>query len=116
MTELLEPLFPTSAVTGPIFILAGFLMQKFPPKKVNMLYGYRTESSMRSQERWDFAQKYSSREMIKLGVLLLLSSGLGLIVDVSKKVAVFVGLGFLILVAVVLIVRTEKAIKSRFPE
>ncbi|MEP1097114.1 MAG: SdpI family protein [Cyclobacteriaceae bacterium] len=114
--ELLNSLLLSSAITGPIFIIAGILTSKFPPKSINSLYGYRTASSMQSQERWDFAQKYSSVEMIRLGILLTVSSTLGLIVDFGEVTAVLIGLGFVLLVAVLLIVRTERAIKSRFPE
>ena len=33
----------------------------WPPKKINMTYGYRTTRSMKSQSAWDFAQKYSAK-------------------------------------------------------
>ena len=44
-------------------------MQKFPAKKRNMLYGYRTTSSMKSQESWDVAQAYGARESMRLGAI-----------------------------------------------
>jgi len=46
-----NPLFLIPSTSGLIFILAGFIMLKFPPKKINSLYGYRTSSSMKNQER-----------------------------------------------------------------
>ena len=39
----------------------------WPPKKINMTYGYRTTRSMKSQSAWDFAQKYSAKWMNGLG-------------------------------------------------
>lgn len=39
----------------------------WPPKKINMTYGYRTTRSMKSQSAWDFAQKYSAKWMTVLG-------------------------------------------------
>jgi hypothetical protein len=101
-------------LVGPIFIVAGLIMIKFPPKKINGLYGYRTPSSMKNQERWDFAQRYSANEMIKLGGLLLLSSSVGLIFQPSSSISAVIGLGFTIIVVVILIVRVERAIKNRF--
>lgn len=97
-----------------IFMLIGILMLVFPPKKINGLYGYRTSASMKSQERWDFAQKYSAKEMIKLGGLMSLFSFVGFIYRPSESMATIIGVGLAIAIAVILIVRVEKAIKKRF--
>jgi hypothetical protein len=63
-----NPLFIIPFLTGIIFSAAGSITLRFPPKKINSLYGYR--SSMKSIERWNFAQEYFSKEIIKLGVIL----------------------------------------------
>ena len=55
-----NPLFLIPVMTGVIFIVAGWIMMKFPPKDINSLYGYRTKNSMKNKERWAFAQKYSA--------------------------------------------------------
>ena len=109
-----NPLFLIPSSSGIIFMLAGFLMLKFPPKKINGLYGYRTLSSMKNQERWDFSQKYSSIEMIKLGALLTLSSIFGLIFNLDGKIGMFLGLTLMILMVVFLLIRVERAIKNKF--
>jgi len=54
-------------------------MYKFPPKKINSIYGYRTASSMKNQLRWDFAQLYASKQMIKYGLLLSMVGLIGLV-------------------------------------
>lgn len=59
---------------GAVFIIAGIILSLFPPKKINSIYGYRTASSMRNKETWDQANKYSSRLMIILGIVILLIS------------------------------------------
>ncbi len=109
-----NPLFLIPFSSGVIFILAGFIMLKFPPKEINHLYGYRTKSSMKNQPRWSFAQKYSSIEMIKLGVLLTLSSCIGLLYRPETMMAMIIGLGLMILFVVILMFRVEKAIKQKF--
>jgi uncharacterized membrane protein len=85
-------LFLIPIITGPIFVIAGIIMLKFPPKKINSLYGYRTFSSMKSQERWNFSQKYSAQELIKLGFILTLSSLIGLVFDLNENLGIVVGL------------------------
>src|SRR5690606_3402075 len=102
--------------TGPIFIIVGFLLLKFPPKTINGLYGYRTPSSMTSQERWDFAQKYAAKEMIKLGALLTISSFIGLIFTIGHNTAIYLGLALLIAGVIILLVRVERAIKKEFAD
>ena len=107
-------LFLIPILTGPVFVIAGIIMVKFPPKKINSLYGYRTFSSMKSQDRWDFSQKYSARELIKFGFFLTLSSLIGLVFDLSENIGILIGLGFMLIAIISLIVKIENAIKLRF--
>lgn len=78
MMEWIDNLNQLPIITGTILLIAGAVMYQFPPKKVNIFYGYRTMNSMKSQERWDFSQKFSAKELIKIGLLLLPVSLLGL--------------------------------------
>ncbi|MEX2380383.1 MAG: SdpI family protein [Vicingaceae bacterium] len=101
---------------GSIFMLAGVVMIVFPPKKINSLYGYRTSASMKSQERWNFAQKYSAKEMIKLGGISILTSAIGFVYQPNENIITIISVGLALLIAVVLIVRVEKAIRKRFSD
>jgi uncharacterized membrane protein len=112
--DFLNPIFLIPATTGPFFILMGIIMLKFPPKNINSFYGYRTISSMKSKERWDFSQRYSAWLMIKTGAVLSLTSVLGFFVSTSEAIGTLLGMGILIAYAVFLIVRTENAIKEKF--
>jgi uncharacterized membrane protein len=109
-----NPLINITFFGGLIFIIAGFILYKYPPKKINSLYGYRTTSSMENQKKWDFAQNYSSKEIMKLGFLLLISSLLSLITNFDNLINMFIGLGLMILIVIVLLLRVEKAIKIKF--
>ena len=112
MTE--NPLFFIPTSSGLIFIIAGIILLKFPPKKINGIYGYRTSSSMKDQTRWDFAQIYSSKEMIKIGLLLALFGLIGLIYHPNEKTGMILGMGFLISMVVLILIRVELAIKKKF--
>lgn len=57
---------------GPMMLVLAFLFKRFPPKKINYWYGYRTPRSMRSQEAWDFANQYSSNALVGVCVLTCL--------------------------------------------
>lgn len=91
-------------------------MFKFPPKKINPLYGYRTNSSMKNQSRWDFAQRYSSKEMMKIGFVLMITSIIGFITNFGSLTNLFLGLGLMVLTMIILFIRVEKAIKTKFDD
>jgi len=69
---------------------------------------------MKSQERWNFAQAYSANEMIKLGSLLLVTSFLGLALNLDEEIEIAIGLSMMIMMVALLFVRTEKAIQQKF--
>lgn len=92
MGKIIEnPIFIIPVITRFVFIVAGLIMLKFPPNKINFLYSYRTNSSMKSQEIWQFAQKYSAREMSKLVVYLLSVVYLDLYLIMVKLKVSFLG-------------------------
>jgi uncharacterized membrane protein len=64
-------LFLISSSFGLIFLIAGVIQFKFPPKKINDLYGYRTKRSMKNIEIWNYAQKYSSKILIIYGSIYI---------------------------------------------
>lgn len=100
---------------GIIFILSALIMLRFPPKKINHFYGYRTPNAMRNQQTWDFSQKYSSIKMLQLGIFLFVVSFLNLVVSISYEISVYLGLGFSILGCIYMFIVTENAIKKKFP-
>lgn len=112
MTE--NPLFIIPVSSGLIFIIMGFIILKYPPKKINGIYGYRTGSSMKNQERWDFAQIYSAQEIIRLGIILALLGLIGLIYFPNEGIAVALGIGLLLSTVIILLIRVELAIKKKF--
>ncbi|MCR9183073.1 MAG: SdpI family protein [Flavobacteriaceae bacterium] len=112
--DFTNDLFLISGTLGFISIITGFILLKFPPKNINFLYGYRTKSSMKSKERWDFAQSYSAKLMIKGGVLYLGLGVLGLFLNLSHIPNVSIGIGTLLLGCIYLIVKTELKLKQKF--
>lgn len=56
-------------LVGIICIVLGFIFKAFPPRKINHIYGYRTILSMKNQEIWNEAQKYSANTFIIFGFI-----------------------------------------------
>ncbi|MFC7357740.1 SdpI family protein [Jejudonia soesokkakensis] len=50
-----------------LFILIlGIIFQKYPPKKINHFYGYRTRRSMANQVIWKAANTYANRFLVRI--------------------------------------------------
>jgi len=49
----------------------GWLFIHKPPKKINSIYGYRTSRSMKNEETWEFAHRYSGKLWYGLGWIML---------------------------------------------
>ena len=107
--------FTMLVMVGGIFIIVGMLTYVLPPKKINFLYGYRTMNSMKSKEKWDFAQKYSSRLLVFIGLILAATSGIGLFYSYSEKVDFGIGMGIVLCSVLYLFFQTENALKKNFP-
>ncbi|MGL2965413.1 SdpI family protein [Flavobacterium sp. XGLA_31] len=102
-------------LTGVIFVIAAGISLRFPPKKINHLYGYRTGNSMKNQQVWDFSQKYSCIKMLQGGFFLVAFSFLGMVLHPGEKQQVIIGIALSVLVCVYLFWTTERAIKKNFP-
>jgi len=50
-------------------LVVSFIFLKYPPKKINHLYGYRTKLSMANQEIWKVANDYSAKLMVKITLI-----------------------------------------------
>lgn len=87
-------------------------MFQFPPKKINSFYGYKTPLSMKNQENWDFAQRFASKEMMKLGLVLAAFCGLAFVTDFSNSTNLILGLFLAVIVIFIFFLRVEKAIRK----
>lgn len=79
-----------------------------------MLYGYRTPSSKKTQERWNFAQNYGAKTMIIAGVILLICGLLGFVFYPSEKTGTLIGISILVIVVIGMFSRVEGALRKKF--
>ena len=108
----MEKLTLVPNLTGAIFIMAGLVMLIFPPKKINNLYGYRTQRSMRTIENWNFAQRLCAKLLLIAGSLLSLIGIGGIVFGLNEKIIDSFGLISMIIFAIILIIITEIRIKK----
>lgn len=109
---------------GVIFILAGLIQKRYPPKQINSLYGYRTTRSMKDQQNWDEGNRYSTKLMMKCGVVLviagiILTVGM-MLLPISPEWRTGVKVVIMLLCAfgtvVILFRSTEKHLKQQFSD
>lgn len=112
---LFPPLTLLCFLLGVVYLIGAQITLRYPPKKINSLYGYRTKNSMKSQQHWDFAQRYSSIKMNALGLIYLLMGGLFYFLN-YESVAVGLLIGITTVPPLVLLLQTENAIKNQFPK
>lgn len=100
-----------------ILIIAGRIMWKHCPKKINTVYGYRTKRSMKNMDTWRFAHNYCGRLWWKIGWFSLFPSAVVQIpfFESSEDVIGIVG-GIICMIQVVILIAsifpTEAALKK----
>lgn len=95
----------------------GLLWKKHPPKKINCIYGYRTNRSMKSQETWDFAHKQFGSMCIPCGaVTAVISAALMFIFKDYYEAASVVLLTLQCIVICFSIIPVEKKLKENFDD
>ncbi|MEW5676530.1 SdpI family protein [Flavobacterium enshiense] len=111
--EVLNMIFELQILGGLLFTLAGLFQYFFPPKKINSFYGYRTGTSMKSQENWDLAQKISAKKLIQSGVFILLAGILMHFFTPSEKIKMFSSIGLILLGVFYILYTTEQALTHK---
>ncbi|MEQ6121436.1 SdpI family protein [Reichenbachiella sp. MALMAid0571] len=98
---------------GPLLLLLSIVFKLFPPKKINYLYGYRTKRSMKNQETWDEANRYSFNLMIPIGIITTLLQGI-FYFTLGSKNAVAIASAVMVVLLLITIPMTENHLKKNF--
>ncbi|MEB0250027.1 SdpI family protein, partial [Mucilaginibacter sp. 5B2] len=109
---------------GLIFILAGLIQKRYPPKEINPMYGYRTKRSMKDQQNRDEGNKYSTQLITKCGMVLFIvgifiTIGMALLhitPELRTLIKVIIMLAGAVGTVVVLFTATERHLKRTFPD
>ncbi len=103
-----------------IMICFGKYFIKSAPKKINIVFGYRSSMSMKNNETWKFAHNHCGKLWYNLGRFLLLSVPLMFFVlGKSEDTIGYFGLIIVTIQTVFLVgsfFPTERALKKKFDE
>ncbi len=102
-----------------LMLLIGKSFIKNSPKKINMIYGYRTGMSMKNKDTWEFAHHHCGKLWKWMGAVMLPLSEMPFIFVIGKSedtigvlMTVIVSLQTLLLIASIF--PTEIALRKNF--
>ena len=100
--------------TNGLLFLISVLFWKFPPKKINSIYGYKTPKAMQNQQIWDYANtSFNKSLLIYAGISFLASLAF---VTFLNAVLTWQPMAFVFLSIIVSIVKTEKGLTENFTD
>ncbi|WP_158211944.1 SdpI family protein [Robiginitalea sediminis] len=114
METLLNPFSLTVGLSGLIFLISGYVLKRRPPREINWFYGYRTSASMRSQERWDFAQRESAVAGMQVGGAMVILSLPAMWFWPPSFLQLYLGILVLVLGVVYLFWKVQTGLRKRF--
>ena len=104
-----------------IMIGFGSYFIKKAPKEINMVFGYRTDMSMKNKDTWVFAHNYCGKLMLIIGFVMLIPSIFAMIFAFGKDINFVSTFGLIIcgiqmVFLIIPIIPTEIALKKNFDE
>jgi uncharacterized membrane protein len=93
-------------------LILAYILRKFPPKKINHIYGYRTKRSMRNQDTWKMANDYSSELMLRFCLYSFMIPALGCFLFPEYNLLVTIIINTILVISI--IYYTETHLKKHF--
>lgn len=102
------------AIFGLVYVRGGY------PKEINETFGYRTKTTKRNQEVWEYSQKLFGKIWLTAGAVLLPLSVVPMLFVIGDDVDACALVGGVtaavqIVIILLLIPVMEKAVKKRYP-
>jgi uncharacterized membrane protein len=109
----MSPIIYVLTTNGLLFLLS-IIFWKFPPKKINAIYGYRTPKAMLNQNIWNFANSiFNKNLLIYAGISFI--AGL-VLASFSIKELTWEPMVLVMLSILVSIIKTERSLSDNFTD
>lgn len=106
-------LFISQLLMGPLMVGLGYYFWTNPPKKINKIYGYRTSRSMKSQEAWDYANKYSAFLICLIGIFTCAVQAVAYLMS-DQVTAIIAGGAVMTVSLILMMIYVEVQLKEKF--
>lgn len=108
----MNPYYYVLSVNGLLFVFS-VLFYFFPPKKINAIYGYRTNKSMKNQDIWNFSNSFFSKQFLIYSSISLIAALI--LVYVNPKIT-WQPMAIMLLSLAVSVIKTEQALNKNFDD
>jgi uncharacterized membrane protein len=109
----MSPIIYVLTTNGLLFLLS-IIFWKFPPKKINNLYGYRTFKAMQNEDIWNFANTAFNKNLLMYAGLSFIATML--LANFIANELTWQPMVVAILSIIVSIIKTERALSDNFTE
>ncbi|QOD60032.1 SdpI family protein [Polaribacter haliotis] len=109
----MNPITYVLTTNGLLFLLS-IIFWKFPPKKINAIYGYRTAKAMQNQKIWNFANSFFNKNLLIYSGISFLAS-LVFATYATKELS-WQPMVLALLSILVSIIKTERALNDNFTD
>ena len=109
----MSPILYVLTTNGLLFLLS-IIFWKFPPKKINNLYGYRTVKAMQNKQIWDFANSVFNKNLLIYSGISLLGSLL--LASFTSKELTWQPMLLVLLSLLVSVIKTERGLSDKYTE
>ncbi|WP_425656651.1 SdpI family protein [Tenacibaculum ascidiaceicola] len=108
----MNPFYYVLSINGLLFLFS-VIFHFFPPKKINAIYGYRTNKTMKNDTIWQFANAFFTKEFMKYSAISLVAA---LVLAFISKELTWQPMAIMLLSLAVSVVKTEQEINKNFDE
>ncbi|REH56149.1 SdpI/YhfL family protein [Tenacibaculum gallaicum] len=108
----MNPFYYVLSINGLLFLFS-IIFYFFPPKKINAIYGYRTNKTMKNDTIWQFANTFFTKEFMKYSAISLVAA---LVLASISKELTWQPMAIMLLSLAVSVVKTEQEINKNFDE
>ena len=95
-------------------LILAFILYKFPPKKINYIYGYRSKRSMKNDETWKAANTYAGLLMLRLCIYCFFVPAFCYVFLPEYNLLITIIVNTLLVISI--LYYTEKYLKKHFDE
>jgi uncharacterized membrane protein len=107
----MNPYIYVISVNGLLFFFS-VIFYFYPPKKINVFYGYRTNKSMKNEKIWHFSNTFFNKTLLKYAAISFALSVLFVFI-VSVEIT-WQPMVFLLLTLAVSVIKTEQVLAQNF--
>ncbi len=108
----MNPYYYVFSVNGLLFAFS-LIFYFIPPKKINSLYGYRTEKAMKNLDIWNFANSCFAKQLMIYAAISLVAT---LFLAYLKADITWQPMTITILSLAVSVIKTEQALTKHFDD